>query len=63
MVTLVIDNKTVCVPEGTSILDAARTASIDIPTLCYLKDINEIGACRITSISSALPHCPTTIPP
>ena len=47
MVTLVIDNKTVCVPEGTSILDAARTASIDIPTLCYLKDLNEIGACRI----------------
>ena len=40
MVTLVIDNKTVCVPEGTSILDAARTASIDIPTLCYLKGLN-----------------------
>ena len=39
MVTLVIDNKTVCVPEGTSILDAARTASIDIPTLCYLKEL------------------------
>lgn len=50
MVTLVIDNKTVCVPEGTSILDAARTASIDIPTLCYLKDINEIGACRICMV-------------
>ena len=50
MVTLVIDNKTVCVPEGTSILDAARTASIDIPTLCYLKDLNEIGACRICMV-------------
>jgi len=47
MVTLVIDNKTVCVPEGTSILHAAREAGIEIPTLCYLKDLNEIGACRI----------------
>ena len=61
MVTLVIDNKTVCVPEGTSILDAARTASIDIPTLCYLKDLNEIGACRICMVevevrTRSLPH-------
>lgn len=50
MVTLVIDNKTVSVPEGTSILDAARKASIDIPTLCYLKDLNEIGACRLCMV-------------
>ena len=34
MVTLTINGKTVCVPEGTSILDAARAANIDIPTLC-----------------------------
>ena len=47
MVTLTINGKTVCVPEGTSILDAARAANIDIPTLCYLKDLNEIGACRV----------------
>ena len=53
MVTLVIDNKTVCVPEGTSILDAARSVSIDIPTLCYLKDLNEIGACRICMVEIA----------
>ena len=44
MVTLTINGKTVCVPEGTSILDAARAANIDIPTLCYLKDLNEIDA-------------------
>ncbi len=50
MVTLVIDNKTISVPEGTSILEAARTASIDIPTLCYLKDLNEIGACRLCMV-------------
>lgn len=50
MVTLTINGKTVCVPEGTSILDAARAANIDIPTLCYLKDLNEIGACRICMV-------------
>ena len=47
MVTLTIDRKTVTVPEGTTILDAARSVRLDIPTLCYLKDLNEIGACRI----------------
>ena len=47
MVTLTIDNRTVTVPEGTTILEAARSVRLDIPTLCYLKDINEIGACRI----------------
>lgn len=35
------------VKEGTTILEAARSIGIDIPTLCYLKKINEIGACRI----------------
>ena len=35
------------VPKGSTVLEAARAANIDIPTLCYLKDINEIGACRI----------------
>ena len=47
MVTLTIDRKTVTVPEGTTILEAARSVRLDIPTLCYLKDLNEIGACRI----------------
>ncbi|MDR1253623.1 MAG: [FeFe] hydrogenase, group A [Oscillospiraceae bacterium] len=35
------------VPQNSTILEAARYAGIHIPTLCYLKDINEIGACRI----------------
>jgi len=35
------------VPKGSTVLEAARSAKIDIPTLCYLKDINEIGACRL----------------
>ena len=50
MVNLTIDKKAVCVPEGTTILDAARSVGIDIPTLCFLKDINEIGACRICMV-------------
>ena len=47
MVTLTIDAIQVTVPEQTSVLDAARAAGIYIPTLCYLKDLNEIGACRV----------------
>ena len=50
MVTLTIDGRTVTVQEGTTILEAARSVHIDIPTLCYLKDINEIGACRICMV-------------
>lgn len=47
MVNVTIDGVTVSVPEHTTILDAAKQAGITIPTLCYLKDINEIGACRV----------------
>ena len=47
MVHLKINNIPVEVKEGSTILEAAKTAGINIPTLCYLKDINEIGACRI----------------
>ena len=47
MVKLTIDGKTVSVRRGATILEAARSAGIRIPTLCYLKDINEIGACRV----------------
>ena len=50
MVTVTIDHKTIQVPENTTILEAARLAKIEIPTLCYLKDINEIGACRICAV-------------
>ena len=47
MINLKINGIDVSAPEGSTILEAARLAHIDIPTLCYLKDINEIGACRI----------------
>ena len=47
MISLTINGKKVEVEEGTTILEAARKASIDIPTLCFLKDINEFGDCRM----------------
>lgn len=50
MVTLTIDNKTVTVPVGTTILDAARQVDIHIPTLCYLREINEVASCRICAV-------------
>ena len=50
MVTLTIDGHAVTVPEDTTILEAARSIHIEIPTLCYLKGINEIGACRICTV-------------
>lgn len=46
-IKVTVDNITVTVPEGTTLLDAARKAGIDVPTLCYLRDTNEIAACRM----------------
>ena len=46
-VTLTIDGVQVTVPANYTILEAAAEAGINIPTLCYLKDINQIGACRL----------------
>ncbi len=46
-INIKINGVDVSAPKGSTILEAARLASIDIPTLCFLKDINEIGACRI----------------
>ena len=52
MITLTIDGVSVTVPAGTTVLEAARAAGIEIPTLCYLKDINEIGACRLCVVDT-----------
>ncbi len=46
-VNIKINGVAYSVPAGSTILQAAKSAGIDIPTLCYLKEINEIGACRI----------------
>lgn len=50
MVELTIDNIRLKVKEGSKIIDVASEIGIKIPKLCFLKDINEIGACRICSV-------------
>mgnify|MGYP000896860264 CR=1 FL=1 len=46
-INIKINGLDVCAPAGSTILDAAHIAGIKIPTLCFLKEINEIGACRM----------------
>ena len=50
MVNVKINGVDYQVPKDATILEAARHAGIDIPTLCYLKDINQIGACRMCMV-------------
>jgi NADP-reducing hydrogenase subunit HndD len=52
MVNLKINGIAVSVPKGSTILDAARQTGIEIPTLCFMKDINEIGACRMCIVEA-----------
>ena len=52
LITLTIDGVKVEVPAGTSVLEAAKKAGINIPTLCYLKDLNAIGACRMCVVDT-----------
>ncbi|MBR1797947.1 MAG: [Clostridiales bacterium] len=47
MVNITIDGKNISVAEGVTILEAAKSAGINIPTLCYWKGLNEVGACRV----------------
>ena len=51
-ITLKIDGVSVTVPAGTTVLEAAKIAGIRIPTLCYMKDVNEIGACRLCLVET-----------
>lgn len=50
MINLTINGMETSVPAGSTVLEAARTVGIEIPTLCYMKEINEIGACRICMV-------------
>lgn len=50
MVNIKINGAEYQVPADSTILEAARTAGVNIPTLCYLKDINQIGACRMCMV-------------
>ena len=47
MISITINGKSLSVAEGKTILEAARENGILIPTLCYLKEINEVAACRV----------------
>ena len=65
-VNVKINGIDVSVPAGSTILEAARIAHIDIPTLCYLKDINQIGACRLCLVEvkgarGLMTACVTTV--
>ena len=66
MVKFSIDNREMNVPEGTTILRAAEQAGIPIPHLCFLKDINEIAACRVCIVEvdgtdRLIPACDTQV--
>ena len=52
MINVKINGLAVSAPKGSTILDAARLAGIEIPTLCFMKDKNEIGACRICVVEA-----------
>ena len=52
MINCKVNGIAVSVPKGSTILQAARAAGVEIPTLCYMKEINEIGACRICIVEA-----------
>ena len=66
MVNITINNLAVKVPQGTTILKAARQNGINIPTLCYLEDVQEPGSCRICVVEvegakTLQPSCVTKV--
>ncbi len=64
--TLIIDGVDVAIKEGATILDAAKEAGVRIPTLCHLKGISNVGACRLCLVeikgsNKLLPACVTAV--
>ena len=53
MVNLTIDGKQIQAPAGSSVLEAARSAGIYIPTLCYHPDLRPEGACRLCMVEAS----------
>ena len=47
MIKATIDGREICVEEGTTILQAAKSEGINIPTLCYFEQLNQPGSCRV----------------
>jgi bidirectional [NiFe] hydrogenase diaphorase subunit len=64
--TLTIDGKEISAAEGSTVLQAAQEAGINIPTLCHLDGVGDIGACRlclveVTGVAKLLPSCTTKV--
>jgi formate dehydrogenase major subunit len=65
-INLTIDNKKINVPEGTNLVDAAKTADIDIPTLCYRKELKPFTSCficvvEVKGMKNLVPACSTVV--
>lgn len=63
-INLTVDGVKVQIEKGTTVLDAARTIGVDIPTLCFLKDINEVSSCRACLVEvgpKLLPSCTVAV--
>ena len=58
MINVIIDGHSYSVKKGATILEACKSVGIEIPTLCYLKEINEIGACRLCVVEVKGPEVP-----
>lgn len=66
MMNLTVDGIKVSVPEGTTIIEAAKSVGVKVPSLCYMKDLNEIGACRVCLVEvqgarGLVPSCTTRV--
>jgi predicted molibdopterin-dependent oxidoreductase YjgC len=53
MIALTVDNRSVSVREGATILDAARAAGLDVPTLCWYPKLSPVGSCRVCLVGVA----------
>lgn len=66
VVTITIDGRDLAVESGTTVLQAARAAGVEIPTLCHLEGVTDVGACRlcvveVAGINKLLPGCVTQV--
>jgi len=67
-VTLTIDGEAITVPAGSTLLDAARAAGREVPTLCYLENLTPVNVCRVCVVEVAgarvlAPACSRTVEP
>src|SRR2546422_57170 len=67
-IEITLDRKTVSVPEGETILEAARSVGIDTPTLCYLENLTPVNVCRVCVVElegsrTLVPACSRKVEP